>query len=94
MKSRNFILSTILSLLFVYLTWQLVFSNRGMISLFRFSNKREKLIKENKQLVKEKTELEKKVSRMHSKSLDIDTLDEQARKVLGYGKDNETIFVD
>ena len=94
MRFKNIFLTTLLLFLFVYLVWQLVFSNKGMISLFRFSSKKERLVRENKRLNTEKEAIEKKVSRMKGQSLDIDTLDEQARKTLGYSKDKEVIFVE
>jgi cell division protein FtsB len=65
-----------------------------MLSLFQLSRQKETLSKENKVLEEEKNSLEKKVNRMKSKSLDLDTLDEQARKNLGYSKDKEIIYVE
>jgi cell division protein FtsB len=94
MKVKNILLGSLLLVLLGYLAWQLVYSNNGAISLFRLSSKREKLISENKCLDEQRVSLEKKVRRMKSKSLDLDTLDEQARKNLGYGKDKEFIYVE
>ena len=94
MNIKNILLGSLLVVLLGYLAWQLVYSNNGAISLFRLSSKKEKLIAENKCLDEQRVSLEKKVRRMKSKSLDLDTLDEQARKNLGYGKGKEFIYVD
>jgi len=94
MKVKSIFLGTVLVFLLGYLGWQLIFSNKGMISLFRLSSKKERLVRDNKLLEEEKSRLEKKTSRMKSRSLDLDTLDEQARKNLGYSKDKEIIYVE
>ena len=52
--------------------------------------RKEKMTREER----EKNKLEKKVNRMKSGSLDMDTLDEQARKNLGYSKDKEIIYIE
>jgi len=80
--------------LFGYLIWHLIYSNKGAISLFRLSSQKERLNRENQTLDKDRKNLEKRVNKMKSNSLDLDMLDEQARKNLGYGKNKETIYVD
>jgi cell division protein FtsB len=94
MKIRTILFKILIALLFVYLAWQLIYSKNGTVSLFRLSRDKEKLALENKALEEQKASLEKKVGRMKSKSLDLDTLDEQARKNLGYSKDDDVIYIE
>ena len=39
-------------------------------------------------------EIENRVNALKSESLDIDLLDEQTRRVLGYARNDETIYLD
>jgi cell division protein FtsB len=94
MKIRTVLFKTLVALLSVYLAWHLIYSRNGTISLFKLSRDKEKLVAENKDLENQKALLEKKVSRMKSKSLDLDTLDEQARRNLGYSKDDDVIYIE
>jgi cell division protein FtsB len=94
MKIRTVLFKILIALLFVYLAWQLIYSKNGTVSLFKLSRDKEKLVVENKDLENQKALLEKKVGRMKSKSLDLDTLDEQARRNLGYSKDDDVIYIE
>ena len=94
MKPQSVVIGVILALLFGYLFWHLIYSGKGAITLIKLSREKERLVAENKSLEESKKNFEKKVSRMKSESLDMDTLDEQARKNLGYSKDKEIIYVE
>ncbi|NRA73456.1 MAG: septum formation initiator family protein [Rickettsiales bacterium] len=93
-KNKTFFL-TIIALAFIfYLLGHLVYGSKSIFSLFTLSRKKERLSKENIVLKEDKQNLEEKVKRMKSETLDMDTLDEQVRKNLGYSKEKEIIYVE
>ena len=94
MKKKRIFLITITAILFCYLLGYLIYGSKSIFSLFQLSRKKEQLLKENKILEKDKEKLDKKVKGMKTESLDMDMLDEQARKNLGYSKEKEIIYIE
>ncbi len=92
LKKIFFISSAIL--LISYCVYQAISGDRGIYSLFYFSKKYNILQEEVEILRAERLDIETKVSALQSESLDIDLLDEQVRRVLGYTLDDETVYVD
>ena len=74
--------------------WTIIFGKNGLTTLRFFSSKKQELVKERESLEESKTALAKKVSRLRSNSLDLDSLDENARKNLGYAQEGEKIYLD
>ena len=91
---KKILIITVLGIIFCYLLGYLIYGSKNVISLFQLSRKKEQLVKENKILEKDKEKLDKKVRSMKTESLDIDMLDEQARKNLGYSKEKEIIYIE
>ena len=87
---------TILVLIFItsYLLYQLFSGNRGILTLFKLSEKSDILKSEISKLENQKNTLEKKVKMLKPESLNLDLLDEQVRRKLNYGKEGETVYLD
>jgi len=97
-KKKNIPLSQIVTglisvFLFAYFTYHLVYGELGYFSM----RKEKAILKEventHEELEKERVGLENRVKRLRSDSLDIDVLDERARDVLGYVKEDEVIII-
>lgn len=93
-QSKKIFLIAVSVLLIFYCVYQAVQGDRGLSSLFYFSKKHNILSEEIEKLRAERLDIENKVNALKSESLDIDLLDEQVRKVLGYAHENETIYMD
>ncbi|MES2214728.1 MAG: septum formation initiator family protein [Pseudomonadota bacterium] len=81
----------LLSLL-IYFVFHAVAGNRGILAYFKLNKKLEESSVELDHLKAERIELEHKV-RLLKPPVDLDMLDEQARRVLGVAKPNEKVFV-
>lgn len=84
----------VIVLIFVYILHSLISGDRGFLSLFDLSEKHDKLQEEILKLQKQKQSLEKKVYSLKSESMDLDLLEEQTRKNLGYSKKGEKVYID
>lgn len=91
--TKNIFLTTFITLaLLIYFLFYTIFGSKGIVSYFALKNELQ-----NKELIK--NELQNKlqnkqnlVDGMSLKSLDIDLLDEQARKNLGYASKGELVI--
>ncbi len=78
--------------LILYFTFFTIFSEKGLIQLFVL-----KQHIENKEFIKQELSAKMQAKKnmvdgMNSEALDLDLLDEQARKVLGYAGKNEVVI--
>lgn len=91
-SSRKFRSSILLSLVFFYFAFHLVTGERGLLAYVQLKGE----ISENKQelteLQTEKERLANHVVGLRSESLDLDLLEEIARKDLGYSKKDEVVY--
>lgn len=82
-------------LILFYLAFHTVSGERGIFALLRESRKLDALQDELADTKAKREILEKKVQKLSNNSLDLDLLDEQARKVLGTtGKNEVVLFLD
>lgn len=98
-KARKFHLKKISlvvfdTLLVFYCLYQALNGERGISSLLHFSKQHTILKNEIEALRAERLDIENRVNALKSESLDTDLLDEQTRRVLGYARDDETIYLD
>lgn len=95
-KDNSRITTIIISLLFItlfsYFTFHAVSGERGLIAMAQLSKKVDESKTELDEIRAERIELEHKVSLLRTESLDLDLLDEEARKVLGYASKDETVY--
>lgn len=80
------------TIIFIYFGYHLVTGSNGIISFFKEKAKLKQLTIELNQVEEKKTSLENKAYKLHPKSLDVDLLDEQYRRVTGNIKPNEVIY--
>ena len=94
-KKRNYsnVTTTVfLVLLITYFSFHVMSGERGLLAMAQLSNK-VKDAREELDLVRaERLKLEHKVKLLSPNSLDLDMLDEQSRKILGYAKPKEKIY--
>ena len=76
-----------------YLVYQMMSGDRGFLALFKLSEKHRVLEKNINNLDDQKQSFEKKVYMLKPESLNLDLLDEQVRRRLGYSKDGETVYM-
>lgn len=93
-KYRRIITIILLISLSAYLVYQMMNGDRGFLALFKLSEKHRVLERDISNLDNQKQSLEKKVYMLKPESLNLDLLDEQVRRKLGYSKEGETVYVD
>ena len=81
------------SLLFIYLAFHLLNGDRGLYSYFREQREHQLLEQELSALSDQRQALETRVSRLRNDSLDLDLLDEQARRMLGLMAEEEKMIL-
>lgn len=79
-------------LLLAYFTFHAVSGDRGLLAFMQLSKKTEEARAELDIVKAERLRLERKVSLLRNDSLDLDMLDEQARVLLGYSAEGETVY--
>lgn len=92
MKIRESVFSVVIALSLLYLTFHALNGDYGVYALIKESVKREKIEQTQRQLTKERETLEHKVALLSGKTIDLDLLDEQTRRVLGYTDAQELIY--
>ena len=75
-----------------YFCYHGISGEKGLLSMLKLKSKVEKAESELKTISHEKAQLQKKVSLLYENSLDLDLLDEQARRSLGYSKKDEVVI--
>lgn len=90
----GFVSYVIISLVILYFSFFVIFGQNGLLKMIDLKKKIndedfKKAYLENKAKIKKDM-----VKKMSPESLDVDLLDEQARKVLGYASEDEVILYD
>ncbi len=93
-RFRKYIMIVLLLLLLFYFAYQMMNGERGILALFDLTKKHRVLDQDIKKLENQKMLLEKNIYMLKPESLNLDLLDEQARRSLGYGKEGETVYLD
>jgi cell division protein FtsB len=75
-----------------YLSFAALQGEHGLLSLFRIEAQETRLREELAALQTERVRIANKTERLSIERLDLDLLDEQARKVLGLGRPDEIII--
>ena len=92
MKINFFLTISLTFLLSVYFSYSALNGQYGLFNKFRYQAQEVALLKKLDQIKVVNSELEKKVDRLSKDYLDLDLLDQQARKVLGLARSNEIII--
>jgi cell division protein FtsB len=75
-----------------YLTFAALQGEYGLFRLFQIEAQEKRLIDELAALRVDRAEIENRTRRLSSETLDLELLDEQARKVLGFAREDEIII--
>ena len=86
------VFATIVIALLCYLTFAALQGEHGLFSLFQVQAQESRLRVELTELRAERETIANKTRRLSSATLDLDLLDEQARKVLGLGRPDELMI--
>ena len=89
---RSVALSLGLSATILYLAANAVTGHQGLISYMGLQEREHALLAEQKDLAAEKADLEARIARLSSDHLDLDALEEQARKQFDAAHPDEVIF--
>ena len=81
-------------LVFGYVIFHIVYGDRGIISFLQYNKKYKNTLSELELVRLERQKLQSKVGLMKTDSIDLDMLDEQAKKSLSLTKENEIIVND
>jgi len=76
-----------------YFSYHIISGEKGAIAMLQLANKVEEARMESDDIKMNLMELEHKVTMLYPNSLDLDLLDEQARKILGQASGDEVIFI-
>lgn len=91
-RVKKLSLSVIFLLLLSYILFHAFYGQRGIVSYFKLTNELELKLAELERLQSKHLQLEHQVKLLRSESLDLDMLDEVARKTLGLAKPTELII--
>ena len=92
MKLNYFLPIVLTTLLSVYFSYSALNGQYGLFNQFHLKAQKNVLVKDLEAIELKNSILEKKVLRLSNKYLDLDLLDQQARKFLGLAKSNEIII--
>ena len=92
MKINQFILLALTIILTIYFNYSALNGQYGLFNKFKYQAEEIVLLEQLNSIIIENAILEKKVSRLSENNLDLDLLDQQARKFLGVARANEIIL--
>lgn len=91
-KFFKFKSSMFLAFVFFYFAFHLVTGERGLLAYVKLKNQMENTRKESSLVQNTKVDLSRKVDGLRDESLNVDLLEELARKDLGYSKKDEMVL--
>jgi len=92
-KIKIFTLNNLLFLFFIYFSYFAINGSNGLLNLMKMNNKLDGLKKELSILQKEENGLQIKNNGLYIKSLDLDLLEEESKKSLGYVDASEVVIL-
>ena len=92
MKINSLLILSITGLLSVYFSYSALNGQYGLFNKFRHQAEEVVFLKQLTEIQSKNTSLEIKVQRLSNEYLDLDLLDQQARKLLGLLRSNEIII--
>ena len=85
--------TVLLALVFFYFAFHLITGERGLLAYVRLKGEIDEARQKSQQITVEKQNLGHRVVGMRSESLDLDLLEEVARKDLGYARKDEVVYI-
>lgn len=92
-RIRTVLTTLLFGLAISYFTYHALSGDRGVLAMLRLSNQIEDARKDLDDVHSERLYLQHRVNLLRTDSLDLDLLDEQARKVLGYAGSGEEVYL-
>ena len=92
MKINNVFVICLAGLLTVYFSYSALYGQYGLFNKFRYKAEETVFFKQLTEIQSKNNTLEIKVRRLSDDYLDLDLLDQQARKLLGLIRSNEIII--
>lgn len=92
MRINNILILLSMTLLSVYFTYSALNGQYGLFSKFQYQAEEVVYLKQLNTIKSKNSTLENKVRRLSDEYLDLDLLDQQARKFLGLARPNEIII--
>lgn len=92
-KLQSLLASTLLLSSIGYFAYHVINGNRGLLSLVDLTNEEQIERQTLDELKAQRLVIEHKVNLMRVDSLDLDILDEQVKKNLGYNHKNEEVYI-
>ena len=83
----------IIFFIFLYLIYFLVYGQRGLLQYFYLSKQNQEFNETLVQLTSENQNLSKRIKKLQPNTVDLDFLDEQVRKKLGFIDKNEIVII-
>lgn len=93
-KVKNFLLALCCTLVIGYFSYHMFSGSRGIIAFLKLNSKIASLQTELDNVRAERLTLEHKANLLKPDSLDLDLVEEQAKKILGYAKTKEILFIE
>lgn len=91
-QRRHVMTMLVLTSLGFYFAYHLVSGNNSLLTMMQLQTKLDESKERLDNIKMERINLQHRVQMISSESLDLDLLDEQARKLLGHSKENEIIY--
>lgn len=91
-KLNNIIPTLLFAVVLLYFSYHVVSGERGLLALIQLSQKIEQARLELDIVHAQRLKYERNVKLLRDDSLDLDLLDEQARRLLGYAEKDEKVY--
>ena len=91
---KNFFTTLLFSGIIFYFCYHMISGGRGILAYFKLSSQMKMLESEIETTRAERLTIEHKSNLLKSNSLDLDLLEEQAKRVLGYAKTKEILVIE
>lgn len=89
---RTILLQVVLGLILIYFAYHALAGDQGLARWTQLQKTEKTLIAEREELILEKTRLEDRITRLQAESMDLDYVEELARRKLAYARKNEIIL--
>ncbi len=93
-KIRSVLVTFLCASIICYLGYHMISGGRGMLAFFKLNSQISSFQSELELVRMERIDLEHSANLLKSESLDLDLLEEQAKKILGYAKPQEIVYID
>ncbi|MDX1580869.1 MAG: septum formation initiator family protein [Alphaproteobacteria bacterium] len=93
-RLKDALVPGVVMLMVVYFGYHAVQGELGLVSYLKLQQQITELEAEAAVVAEERGALEQRVALMRSGNIDPDLLDEQARKTLGYAREDEVVLID